>query len=284
MLQQVSDNVAATIGSPYEIIAMDNRQSGKGICRVYNEGVAKAQFNILCFIHEDILIDTNNWGRVLQELFTDPNLGLVGVAGSSYRPLTPTNWGGIGPDTVYKNIIQSYKFKNQEDVHYQINPKNEKLARVTCIDGVWMCTTKAVASEIKFDEETFTGFHLYDVDFSMAVAQKYNVAVTYEILIKHLSEGTYNRTWFEETLKFFYKWNKSLPFDVEELSQKQILRGERMVFNIFIDQLIQFNFPISTAYDVLWKNFRFFKLSKKLFFKLNFHIYKRYNKAKKATA
>ncbi|WP_374948749.1 glycosyltransferase [Mucilaginibacter sp.] len=276
LLQQLTENVAATVGVPYEIIATDNRNTGKGISQVYNEALVKAQYEILCFVHEDIIIQTQNWGRVLVNLFKDTSLGLVGVAGSSYRPLTPSAWVGIGPATVFNNIIQGYQYTVSPDTLIYANPKNQKLVNVVCVDGVWLSTTKKVASEILFDQETFKGFHFYDIDFSMSVVQKYKVAVTFEILIKHLSEGRYDSEWLKNSIKFSEKWQARLPLAIGNFSKSELIRGEKMTFKHFINQLLQFGFPIAEAYKALWRGKRFYTVYRGLFFKLNYYILIKY--------
>ncbi|MBD1392883.1 glycosyltransferase [Mucilaginibacter glaciei] len=281
LLKAVTYNINTTIGVPYELIAIDNRGSKKGICQVYNEASEKAQYEVLCFVHEDIIIKTNNWGSVLLNLFKDPSLGLVGVAGSSYRPLTPSKWGGFTENTVYGNIIQVFKHDQKKDFHLNRNPGNDKLKTVACVDGVWLCTTKKIAAEIKFDENTFKGFHCYDIDISLSIGCKYKVAVTYEILIKHFSEGHFDRTWMVENLKLFSKWNHILPYSIEKkLTHDVVLREEKVTFKNFIDKMISYKFPMSTVYNVLWKNNRFFKLNPALFFKMNYYIFKKYSKQK----
>jgi len=64
-LEQVNKNITATIGVPYELLAWDNRDAKKGICEVYNWMASKAQYAYLCFVHEDILFETENWGQHL---------------------------------------------------------------------------------------------------------------------------------------------------------------------------------------------------------------------------
>lgn len=276
-LKQVSENIAATIGVPFEIIATDNSKGEYGICAIYNRGMLKARYDILCFMHEDILIKTDNWGQIIVSLFkNDTQLGLVGVAGSSYKPITPSSWGGIGGETAYVNIIQSYKHKKKKPKHVYHNPHDETLARVACVDGVWLCTTKSIAKEITFDETTFKGFHGYDIDFSLSVGQKYKVAVTFEILLDHFSEGFYDKTWMQENLKLHYKWNRQLPINIEQITLKEMFHIEKNTFKLFIEQLIKFKFPIVTAFKILWKNNRFFRFNPKLFFKLKFYIIKKY--------
>jgi ABC-type amino acid transport substrate-binding protein len=277
LLAKVKDNIKLTIGVPFEIIGINNKDTGKGICEVYNEGVRKAKFEILCLMHEDVIIKTNDWGNVLISIFKDKTVGLVGVAGSSYRPLTPANWGSHDITTVFTNIIQTFKFREQKDLHDYLNPRNERLSQVTCVDGVWLATTKSVALETKFDDKTFKAFHGYDIDFSLAVAQKYKVVVTFDVLINHLSEGSFDRNWMADNLKLFFKWNELLPFKVgETIPRKRTLHTEKVAFKGFINQLIEFKFPMSTAFKVLWNNNRFWKLSPKLFFKLKFYILKMY--------
>lgn len=277
LLQQVSENIAATISVPYEIIATDNSSGAQGICSVYNKGIFKAQYDILVFMHEDVLIKTDNWGQIVVSLFkNDPQLGLIGIAGSSYKPLTPSAWGGAGINTTYTNIIQSFKYKNKKTKHIYRNPNNEPLSKVACVDGVWLCTTKNVAKEFMFDEITFKGFHGYDIDFSLSIGLKYTVAVTFEVLLDHFSEGFYDKIWMKENLILHNKWNKHLPMNVEGLTSKQIVYIEKSTFKHFIDQLIKFNYPMAVAFKILWKDKKFLQLNLKLFFKLKFYILKKY--------
>ncbi|WP_221284805.1 glycosyltransferase [Mucilaginibacter sp. SP1R1] len=282
LLKQISENIAATIGVPHEIIAADNSVAAQGICAVYNQGILKAQYDTLCFMHEDILIKTEKWGQKVISLFhQDPQLGLIGVAGSAYKPLTPSGWSGLGINTSYLNIIQSFKHTNNKSALVYRNPNNDNLLQVASLDGVWLCTTKKVVQEFIFDETTFKGFHGYDVDFSLSVGQKYKVAVSFEILLEHLSEGVFDKTYLGENLKLYNKWSWHLPVNVEKLSSKQIIYIEKTTFKDFIDKIVEFNYPLIICVKVLYKNKSFFKLDPKLFLKLNYYTLKKYLTAKK---
>jgi glycosyltransferase involved in cell wall biosynthesis len=282
-LKDITENVENTIGVAYEIIADDNSDGKKGICEVYNNGIKKAQYDILCFMHEDIEIKTNDWGKKLISYFEqDHELGLVGIAGSSYKPLTPSTWGGRGfAQSIYVNVIQSYKFTDKPDELVWKNPFHELLSRVACLDGVFLCTTKRVTDQIKFDEHTFKGFHGYDIDFSLAVAEHYKIAVTFEIALAHFSEGRFDRTWMEENLRLHDKWYLRLPVHVQNLTEKQVLTIEKQTFKLFIDQLIQLKFPMKVALTVLQRGNKFKQLSVKLYLKLHFYIFKKYLLAKR---
>lgn len=274
-LKQISDNIIQTIGIEFEIIAINNGDGKQGICEVYNKAASNAKFDILCFIHEDVIIKTQNWGSIVKTIFQNDNkIGLIGVAGSSYKSLSPSPWSGHGIDTKYINLLQSYKYQKTDTQHLYRNPYNVKLANVACIDGVFMCTTKDVFSTCGFDERTFKGFHIYDVDFSLNVGKTYKVTVTYDILLNHLSEGNYDKTWLLDNLKLHEKWKDTLPVNIEGLSLKQQLLIEKITFKAFVNSLIGFGMPINIAFKTLWGNKRFRKLYFTLFWKLNYHLLK----------
>lgn len=278
-LKQVAENITATIGVPFEIIATDNSRGEKGICEIYNRGAKKAKYDILCFMHEDVSIHTQDWGNNVISAFADnPKLGLVGIAGAAYKPIAPAGWEGLGDINLYVNIIQSYKHQKRQSHKVHKNPTNEKLPRVACIDGVWFCTPKKAALEHPFDDVLFTGFHCYDIDFSFSVARAYEIAVTYDVLLDHFSEGNYDNTWIDENIKLHKKWSHHLPVNLQQLTGKEQIRAEKMAFKSYVDKLINLNYTAKAAYTILYMGNRYWHLSPKLFFKLGFYIFKRYLK------
>lgn len=276
-LEQVTANIRATVGIPFEIIAIDNSNGSKGICEIYNKGIKRANYDILCFMHEDILIKTNNWGTLVLNFFKcHTNYGLLGVAGSKYKSLAPSGWNPSAHDATCVNLIQHFKYKQQQPFHYYQNAGGEKIAEVACIDGVWFCTTKTITAKIMFDEITFKGFHAYDLDFSLSVGQIHKVGVTFDVLIEHFSEGKYDAEWITATLDLHKKWNRYLPVNFKPVSKQQMLYAEKATFRFFIDRLIYLGFPKRIAYNVLYYNNSFLKLSPILFLKLHFTIFKKY--------
>ena len=83
LLNQVKANIEQTIGVEHEILFFDNLEK-KGICEVYNSLAAQAKFSYLCFVHEDILFQTLNWGLLLAG--TNRNAFQYGIPG--YQVLT----------------------------------------------------------------------------------------------------------------------------------------------------------------------------------------------------
>lgn len=239
-LLDAKENISKTIGVEHEIIAVENMQTGRGICSVYNEAAERARYDIICFMHEDILMLTPNWGRKVMEIFSDnPALGLLGIAGGGYKSLAPSSWynyhlqqnGGF-----YCSLIQGFKHTGKEDLLTYRNPKNERLSKVACVDGCWFCTTRKVFREFGFDEKLLPGFHGYDLDFSISVGQKYEVGVTFEILMKHLSEGNFDEKWLAEIIKVHKKWAAVLPINIDRIQEKELKKIERHAFEIFISE------------------------------------------------
>lgn len=276
-LEQVIKNVQETIGVDSEIIAFDNRDGKKGICEIYNEGIQKAKYDMLCFMHEDIRILTADWGQLVKKTFDkNPDYGLLGIAGSDYKSLAPSGWNGGGIDTDHANFIQNYKFQKKPPFKYYKNPRNCKLAEVACIDGVWFCVPKNIAESVLFDHDTFTGFHGYDLDFSMAVARHYKIGVVFDVLIDHFSEGNYDKTWMHETLKFHKKWHSHLPVNILPHSREQAIYAEKATFKHFIDRLVHFKLPMRVAFETLYRDNKFLRLDLALFLKMHYYIFVKY--------
>ncbi|KEO75288.1 glycosyltransferase [Anditalea andensis] len=234
-LSAITISIDQTIGVPYELIAFNNKNDSKGITTVYNQGVAKAKYEHLCFVHEDVNFCTNEWGKKIIEQFKDTDIGLIGVAGSKYKAMIPSGWrpGTTGRFTKI-NMIQHFKYSNKTKTHQNINSENESLSHVACIDGLFFASRKSILQKIPFDEVNLKGFHGYDVDISIAIGQHYKVAVTYDILLEHLSEGNLNAEWITSTLVLHEKWGSKLPIVIGEISKIEKMRLEIRTFKNFL--------------------------------------------------
>lgn len=237
LLSGVSKNVGDTIGVPYELIAMDNAERKRGICEVYNEGAAKSRFDILCFMHEDVRMQTEAWGKRIVEILTDPSIGILGVAGSTLKTRTPSPWWEPDPSAARSNILQHYPGMSPKKEYH--NPHNEMLSGVVVVDGVWFCCRKEVWQNNRFDETHFRGFHFYDLDFSLQVFRTMKVCVCYDILLEHLSAGTINKGWTEAALVFHEKWEKQLPLHTKDYPEDRVRQMEQKACKNFLSLLLQ---------------------------------------------
>lgn len=275
-LKAVSNNIHETIGVVYEIIAVDNSDGSKGICEVYNSGAKQAKYDLLCFMHEDVEIKTENWGeKVLSYFDSDKSLGIIGVAGSTYKALVPSGWGTEGTKgTEFYNYIQAFKHSKKASIYAYSNEENTLVQTVAVVDGVWFVTTRKIALEIGFDERLFKGFHCYDLDFCLNVGKNHKITVVFDILLEHFSEGGYDETWFYETLKLHNKWKSELPRCVFDISQKEKEKIEKRLFKRMLARLIDWKFEKKHILCILKEYIGYSKTSYLFYLKIRLYFFK----------
>lgn len=236
-LAAVSQSVAQTIGTSYEIIAIDNSQGKYGICEAYNVGAAQAQYELLCFMHEDIRFHTIGWGKVVADILADPTIGVLGVTGGRYQVAVPAAWWGCGLELCRENVLNVFPDGHKEmDLR---NPDAETLADMAVVDGLWMCSRKEVWQRYPFDSKIFTEFHFYDVDYCTEIYhQGLRVCVTFDLLIEHHSRGSVNTSWLHNALKYEHKRRGQLPFGPAKLSAAEARRLEIAPLQEFINRLL----------------------------------------------
>lgn len=219
-VEQLKKNIDSTIQVEYEMLVWDNRGINKGICEVYNIMAGKAKFEIICFLHEDIVFKTENWGTILQEIFeTMPGVGLIGVAGSKYKSKAFSGWYTGIDKYDCANII--HEIHTEEQRILLPNPVKNEWEEVVDLDGVFLCCRKSIWEKIKFNQEDIKGFHFYDLDFSLRASKISKVIVTYNVLIKHITQGgDFGNYWMLEAIKFHQKNNFELPIRLFKDGQK----------------------------------------------------------------
>ena len=244
------ESIAATIGVPYEIVAVDNSKNQYGICAAYNAGAARSRYDILCFAHEDIEFATNDWGKIVERTLQDNSIGVLGVTGGKWLAKAPGTWFSCGTKYLSSNVIDHSRTQQHGRLTYS-NPENKPLVDVAAVDGLWMCVRRDVWKKYPFDEQTFPGFHFYDVDFCATVFQEYRVCVTLEICVTHFSRGNYNDAWFIAADQFYRKHVGALPLGAAQVSRHELRRREYYLCKRFLQQLIERRLPASMGYKYL---------------------------------
>ena len=65
LFQELQKNIEATIGNIiYEVVQVWNPNK-MSISQAYNLGVARSQYSSLLFVHEDVIFECENWGKIL---------------------------------------------------------------------------------------------------------------------------------------------------------------------------------------------------------------------------
>lgn len=273
LLASAITNIENTIGVPFEILSYSNPKGEFGICSIYNKGAKAAKFEVLCFMHEDLDIKTVDWGEVVLRSFRENTaLSVLGVVGCAYKSAAPFGWEARSPDRklLFYNYIQRYKFSDTPSAHFIENPDNALMSKVVTVDGMWFCTRKSIFAEFSFDEELFEGFHCYDLDFCLQVGQKYDVAVTFQVLIEHFSEGSFGKDWWLDTLRLHRKWRKSLPMSVDKLSDKTKFIIEKRTYRNLVPLLTDMGYSKCYLFSLFLKLKRYGLMGWQQYFKINY--------------
>jgi hypothetical protein len=206
---KISDNIAATIGVDFELLIISNTIN-RGICKVYNDTLILTKYNFVCFVHEDVIFHTINWGIKLEFLLSKNDTGLVGVSGATYKSVYPAPWTCCDKSFYRNNTLQHFNGLQYAELSTYF-PTDTDSCEVAVLDGVFLAGRKEIFTRFKFDEILLNGFHGYDIDISLAVGCEFKLLVTNNILIEHLSEGKFNKNWINDSIILHEKWKQTLP-------------------------------------------------------------------------
>jgi GT2 family glycosyltransferase len=252
----LKNNIETTIGAAYEVICIDNSNNKYSIFEAYNIGVKKSQYPYLCFMHDDIMYHTSNWGLNVINHFNHEKTGAIGVVGSPYYPFMPAPWWGSG--VVYGQIIQSEQPGIQ---HFsESDPNNLQNREVVILDGFWFCIKKACFNKVGFDDKHLKGFHLYDADICLQMyEQKIRMYCVPDILIHHTSIGATKINWIANALAVQKKWRSLLPASCIPLANSELCKMEYKALNAFIWICSDNNFSNKKTYSIALKYLLKFK-------------------------
>ncbi|WP_158605900.1 glycosyltransferase [Taibaiella sp. KBW10] len=254
-------SIEQTIGVPYEMIQIEN-PGLMSIAEAYNKGIAQAKNEILCFVHEDVVFHTPDWGKRLEQALADKTIGLLGVAGSKLMGNAPGAWWDFGAVNYVQNIIQHKKGQIQHNRTFS-EGNGSTIVEVAVIDGVFMASRKSV--QVMFNTDV-PGFHAYDLSYSMEL-QKRNlkVVVADGILLEHFSSGNIDPGWFYAMDHFYTNYCNSLPVAVQADPQQSRYEEEAIKYYIL-------NAPTKKLQRKYWRIF----FRRKPFAKFNIAFLKTY--------
>ncbi|MCL2160934.1 MAG: glycosyltransferase family protein [Betaproteobacteria bacterium] len=207
---------------PREIIGIHDARS---LAEGYNRALRRARGDIVIFSHDDILILDPDFGQKIAHRLQD--FDILGFAGA--RRVIAKNWWHAGFPWLSGVIAHIHK-----GVLY-LNAWNPEpwpvVDSIQGIDGLCIMARREVAEEIGFDEATFDGFHLYDLDFSFSAwrANK-KLGVCCDIPVIHASMGSYDEKHARYGRLFIEKHRDALPADAAKVDK---ITGISMNFSCY---------------------------------------------------
>lgn len=215
MPESLSANISQTIGVEYEIVHINNSEHRYNIFQAYNKGAELSHGEYLCFMHEDVMFHSFDWGKIVECQLGNTKVGILGIAGSE-RVSNLYDWR-FGHNRI-SNLIQGHNTYGEHSIYYINGIEwniNEGYKQVAIVDGCWFCirTELFKQGKLRFDEDTFNSFHLYDSDISMQVNRLgLDIYICSNIIVEHFSEGLYSEDFLVGLNAFLNKWYAYLPF------------------------------------------------------------------------
>lgn len=201
-----------------EVIEIIN--NGESLTKSYNRGLKQAKHDIIVFCHDDISIETKQWGEKLLKLFKrNPEYAILGVAGTKEMPSSGKWWENNRK--MYGRVSHTWEGKTWLSTYSDDLGKD--IEETVIVDGVFFAIDKTKIKK-QFNEEV-SGFHFYDVTFCfenhLAGAK---IGVSTVIRINHKSIGMTNDEWETNREQFAEKFKDNLPV----LIKRKLRKGERL--------------------------------------------------------
>jgi glycosyltransferase involved in cell wall biosynthesis len=209
--QNFIKHIDDTIGVKHKTICYPNFNQFS-LPQIYNDAIKNHYEKDCVFVmcHNDIIIKTKNWGKILLGHFNHTSYTIVGVAGSTFIPETGMWWGdrskmyGIVEHT---NGISTW-------VNEYSNSFNG-IQPTLMIDGLFM-TFDPDKTEHNFNEN-YGLFHFYDVPFCVDnYLDGCDVGVTTSIRILHKSIGQTDPNWEANRKKFTENYKLPMRYVSED--------------------------------------------------------------------
>ena len=187
---------------PHEVIVIRDARS---LAEGYNRALRQARHDIVVLAHDDVgILSPDFAARLLRGLSRHD---LVGVAGT--RKLVGGAWHFAG----YPHLAGQVGMPGGEGGYvvtlYDVTERETK--GLQALDGLLLATRRDTALRLGFDDATFDGWHLYDLDFSLRAAQAgLDCATCNDILVVHGSQGSYDEHWLKYSQRFLAKHRNHL--------------------------------------------------------------------------
>jgi hypothetical protein len=186
------------------------------LSEIYNRGLKESVNDIVVFLHHDITVETNQWGKKLLKIFErNPEYGIIGVAGTKYMPTSGMWWENR--KKMYGRVKHTHEGKTWMTAYS--DDLGHDMEEVVVVDGVFFAVNKTKLKQT-FDESV-KGFHFYEITFCFKnYLEGVKLGVTTLIKINHQSIGMTNESWENNRKDFAEKFKDNLPVSIKKKQRK----------------------------------------------------------------
>jgi hypothetical protein len=192
-----------------EILIYEN-DGVNSLPEIYNIGLNDSKYDIVVFIHDDLILETKNITPKIIRLFDkNPDYGIIGIAGTD-NLISGMWWQD--KSSMYGIVGHEHEGKRHVN-HYSKGDYSENLKQVIVVDGLFMMIHK---KRIKHTfNQQFEGFHFYDLPICIENhLDGVKIGVTTKIKVTHKSIGMVNKKWEKNKLLFEALYEKNFPVKI----------------------------------------------------------------------
>lgn len=197
-----------------EVIEIIN--NGESLTHAYNRGLNQAKNDIVVFCHDDLTIETKQWGnKLLKQFQKNPEYGIIGVAGSKYMAESGQWWAD--KKKMYGRVQHTHEGRTWLSAYS--DDLGHELEEVVVVDGLFFAVDK---TKLKTTfNESVEGFHFYDVTFCFENHLKgVKIGVSTLVRVNHQSIGMTNQSWEDNRITFSENFKDNLPVKIKKVINK----------------------------------------------------------------
>jgi hypothetical protein len=215
---ELQEYLRKSCGVPKAQVIEKVNNGEKSLNQTYNEILQESENDIVILCHDDLYFETKGWGFKVIEHFQKNDFGILGVAGSTYLPMSGMWW-----EDKRKMIgIVNHEHEDKKWESKYSEEQGKKIKQTVLIDGLFIAVDKNRIKE-NFNEK-IEGFHFYDLEFCIGNYKKdVKIGVVTNIRITHKSIGMTNEQWEENRRLFAERHKEFLPIKLPKNEKLKVL-------------------------------------------------------------
>lgn len=188
--------------------------------KVYNKAIdfaVKENFDHIILCHDDIILENFDYGKLKKHFETYDVLGVAGA--SQIKIQEPALWhlmgGGFGSGNLHGAVAHLHGDKS--DTVKSMTAFGEYPHQSLIMDGVFLAISRKAFKKIRFDEKCPSGFHFYDLIYTLDASLAGLKCGVIDAYITHASPGlrTFTDEWKTGQKYFFNKYKKYIGKTVQ---------------------------------------------------------------------
>ena len=204
-------HISNTIGVKHKVVCYPNFNQFS-LPEIYNQAIEEHNNDdaIMVFCHNDIVINTPKWGKILLNKFNHSDFAIIGVAGSTFIPKNGTWWDDRSK--MYGIVEHTDGLKTWVS---EYSEKINGIQPTLMVDGLFMAIDCSVLKH-NFNEN-YGKYHFYDVPICLDnYLDGLNIGVITDIRILHKSVGMTNSDWEDNRKKFIEEYDLPIRYVSED--------------------------------------------------------------------